>query len=119
MWSSGRCQKISHRLDAQTLHETVFDIRRTLGRTPCRPLCINNGDDNPWARLPQSAGESVFKHLLRLDGLNLLKTGALRQLGQVRAKGGMRRLPASELKLAIIPDNVNKILGGSRRGCGE
>src|SRR5215471_14257035 len=119
MWSSGRCQKISPRLDAQTLHETVFDIRGTLGRTPCRPLCINNGDDNPWTSFPQGAGESVFKHLLSLDGLDLLKTGTLRQLGQVRAKGGMRRLPTRELKLAIIPDNVNKILWRSRRGCGE
>src|SRR5262249_34296133 len=83
---------ILHRLDAQTLHETVFDVSGTLGRTPCRPLCVNNSDDNPWARLPQGTGKSALKRLLSLNGLDLLKTGALRKLGQVRAKGGMRRL---------------------------
>ena len=54
----------------------MFDVRGTLGRTPCRPFCINNGDDNPWTRLQQGAGKRALKHFLSLNGLNLLKTGA-------------------------------------------
>src|SRR5437870_13602929 len=93
----------------------MLDVGGTLGRTPGRPFCVNNRYDNPRARLPQSPGKSAGKGLLRLDRLDLRKTRTLRQLCQISAKGSMRRLPASEFELAIIPDDVNEIAWRPRR----
>src|SRR4030095_3828425 len=42
---------VLHRLDSQTFHETVLDIGGALGRAPGCAFCVNNGDDNPGARL--------------------------------------------------------------------
>src|SRR5215831_15213381 len=66
-----------HRFDPEALHEPMFDIGRAFRRTPSSTFCVNNGYDNPWARLPQSTGEGAFKCLLGFDRLDLVKTGAL------------------------------------------
>jgi hypothetical protein len=68
---------------------------------------------------PAGRGKSALKHFLSLNGLDLLKTGALCQLGQVRAKGGMCWLPTCEFKLPIIPDDMHEIAWRSRRSGGE
>src|SRR5215510_2322337 len=110
---------VSQRFDPQARHETVFDIGRTFRRTPSGTLCVNNSDDDPRARRAQGARESAFKGLLGFDRFDLVETGALCQPRQVSAKRGMRRLPAGEFELTVIPDHVNEILRGPRCGGGE
>src|SRR5438128_2086125 len=82
-------------------------------------VAVGNSDNNPRARLVQGATESAFEGLLGFDRLDLVETSALRHLGQVSPKRGMRRLPAGEFELAVIPDHVNEVVWSTRRSGGE